>query len=189
LDWSEYIVYQSDCAAPVAEYGMRHHDQCPRLYGGAAPSLSPSVLASGSVIAMTTNRRGWNAMKRAVSGQGGFTLIEMMIVVAIVAVLALIAYPSYQNAVREGRRGDAKSDLIELSQMMERSRPSPHRRRRGRRSITIFRFCRAPTPNCSTPSGRCRCRAVIRPRIPAVLFRSTTLEAGHTPERASTVGN
>jgi type IV pilus assembly protein PilE len=59
-------------------------------------------------------------MKRAVSGQGGFTLIEMMIVVAIVAVLALIAYPSYQNAVREGRRGDAKSDLIELSQMMER---------------------------------------------------------------------
>lgn len=50
----------------------------------------------------------------------GFTLIELMIVVAIVAVLALIAYPSYQDSVRKGRRGEAKSDLVEIAQALER---------------------------------------------------------------------
>jgi len=35
-------------------------------------------------------------------------------------VLTLIAYPSYQTAVRKGRRGDAKSDLVQIGQALER---------------------------------------------------------------------
>ena len=67
------------------------------------------------------NRGGVNAMNRPVLfRQVGFTLIELVIVVLIVSVLALFAIPGYQNSVREGRRGDAKSDLVELSQAMER---------------------------------------------------------------------
>lgn len=50
----------------------------------------------------------------------GFTLIELMIVVAIVAILAAIAYPSYEESVRRSRRTDAKAVLIEAAQWMER---------------------------------------------------------------------
>lgn len=51
---------------------------------------------------------------------GGFTLIELMVVVAVVAILAAIAYPSYQDQVRKSRRGQAKADLVEYAQLAER---------------------------------------------------------------------
>lgn len=51
---------------------------------------------------------------------GGFSLIELMIVVAIVAIIASIAYPSYQNSIATSRRADAQASLLELAQFMER---------------------------------------------------------------------
>lgn len=54
--------------------------------------------------------------------QTGFTLIEMMIVVAIAAILASIAWPAYQNQVFRGRRSDAMSALATISQAQERWR-------------------------------------------------------------------
>lgn len=50
----------------------------------------------------------------------GFTLIELMVVVAAVAILASVAYPSYRDQVSRGRRADAKQALMELAQRMER---------------------------------------------------------------------
>jgi type IV pilus assembly protein PilE len=38
----------------------------------------------------------------------GFTLIELMIVVAVIAIIAAIAYPAYQDQVRKARRSDAQ---------------------------------------------------------------------------------
>lgn len=50
----------------------------------------------------------------------GFTLIELMVVVAVVAILASIAVPSYQEQIRKSRRAQAKADLVEYMQMAER---------------------------------------------------------------------
>ena len=52
----------------------------------------------------------------------GFTLIELMIVVAIVGLLATIAYPSFMGQVRKSRRADAVQALAALQQAQERWR-------------------------------------------------------------------
>jgi type IV pilus assembly protein PilE len=58
-----------------------------------------------------------NSLKR----NRGFTLIEVMIVVAIVAILASVALPSYQEAVRRGNRAEARAAIMNLAQLEERN--------------------------------------------------------------------
>ena len=53
--------------------------------------------------------------------QLGFTLIELMIVVAIIAIIAAYAYPSYQESARKGKRADAVATLTSAAQWMERN--------------------------------------------------------------------
>jgi type IV pilus assembly protein PilE len=49
----------------------------------------------------------------------GFTLIELMIVVAVIGVLAIIAFPAYEQYGTKARRADAKISLTELAQRQE----------------------------------------------------------------------
>ena len=53
------------------------------------------------------------------SRQSGFTLIEIMIVVAIIGVLAAVAYPSYQNYVIKTKRADMMSEMQQIAGRIE----------------------------------------------------------------------
>jgi type IV pilus assembly protein PilE len=61
-----------------------------------------------------------DSMKKGRAVSRGFTLIELMIAVAILAIIVAIALPSYTNQVVKTNRAEAKTILMQTAQAMER---------------------------------------------------------------------
>ena len=68
----------------------------------------------------TKASKAGHASPRGQAKLRGFTLIELMITIAIVALLSAIALPSYNNYVRKAKRMDAKIALLDMASRQER---------------------------------------------------------------------
>ena len=87
------------------------------------PGRRPAALGTRSAIAQNAGVTIHAFDPRSGSGSHrGFTLVELMIVVAVVAILAAVAYPSYLDSVRKSRRSEAFAALSAVQQAQERWR-------------------------------------------------------------------
>ena len=60
-------------------------------------------------------------MKKPIQKQKGFTLIELMITVAVIGILSAIAYPSYVAYVQRANRTEVKAILLQNASILERN--------------------------------------------------------------------
>lgn len=109
------------------------------------------------------------------SRQTGFTLIEVMITVAIVGILAAIAYPSYQDSVLKGRRAQARTAITDL--LLQQERFASQRNCYLAFTSTPAGVGTVTTP--PTPSTACGGAAALPATVPFRILSSDTLSSSY----------
>jgi type IV pilus assembly protein PilE len=69
---------------------------------------------------MKHSHHATDALARGSVRAGGFTLIELMITMVVASILMTIAFPMYLHQIRESRRTDVRSALLDLASREER---------------------------------------------------------------------
>lgn len=114
---------------------------------------------------------------RARRVQLGFTLIEVMITVAIIGILSAIALPSYQEYVARSRRLDAQTTLLEAAQFMERFYTQ-----NGRYHQTVGGVAIAlPAALTTSPAGSTGTRVIYNITLPAGTLGANTFTLQAAP--------
>lgn len=67
---------------------------------------------------MPSQKNSWRSEMKPLGD--GFTLIELMVAIAIMGILASVAYPSYIESVRKAKRVEGRAALLQLMQQQER---------------------------------------------------------------------
>ena len=123
------------------------------------------------------------------NNEKGFTLVELMIVVAIIGILASIAYPSYQDYVRRAKRADAQALMMENTHFLERY------------FTTNGKYQGASLPNTQSPKNGTPDYLLSVPLLTTTTYRVEaaptgsftdtqcgTLSITHTGEKKATLG-
>jgi prepilin-type N-terminal cleavage/methylation domain-containing protein len=102
----------------------------------------------------------------------GFTLIELMITVAVIAILAAVALPSYQRYVARTQRAAASACLVEMGQFMERV------------YLTNLRYDQNAGAATALPNTDCRDRTAARYTLALAAVAQRTFSLTATPQGA-----
>ncbi len=81
--------------------------------------------------------------------KNGFTLIELMITVAIIGILTSVGYPSYQNHIKKAKRSEAQAALVSMATAMEQWRVENNNNYSGVTAATVF-AAQVPTDGTGT---------------------------------------
>ncbi len=112
----------------------------------------------------------------------GFTLIEVMIVVAIIGILASIAYPAYTESILKGKRAQARTALLELLQQQERYMTQ-------RNCYLGFTTNAAGTATATAPSPATACGGVKASSVPFKTFSGENIANASYLLSAATCGS